>query len=126
MVLPLTDGAGTVLLQYLRRGRPSSPHRELFLRHRAPAGVLKPTAVSEVFQKWVRHSGLPIAFSGPHCLRHSYAVALLRRGVGLKTLGDLLGHRTAETTCAYLRLATDDLRAVALSLPRAAAARGRR
>ncbi len=52
--------------------------------------------------------------------------ALLRRGVGLKTLGDLLGHRTAESTCAYLRLATDDLRDVALSLPRAAAARGRR
>ena len=127
LVLPLTDAAGTVLLQYLRRGRPSSsPHRELFLRHRAPAGVLKPTAVSEVFQKWVRHSGLPISFHGPHCLRHSYAVALLRRGVGLKTLGDLLGHRTAESTCAYLRLATDDLRAVALPLPRATAARGRR
>jgi integrase/recombinase XerD len=36
LVLPLTDAAGTVLLRYLRRGRPSSPHRELFLRHRAP------------------------------------------------------------------------------------------
>jgi len=126
LVLPLTDAAGTVLLRYLRRGRPSSPQRELFLRQRAPAGVLKPTAVGEVFQKWVRRSGLPIPFYGPHCLRHSYAVALLRRGVGLKTLGDLLGHRTAESTCAYLRLATDDLREVALSVPPAAASRGRR
>jgi site-specific recombinase XerD len=125
LVLPLTDAAGAVLLRYLRRGRPSSPHRELFLRQRAPAGVLKPTAVSEVFQKWVRRSGLPIPFHGPHCLRHSYAVALLRRGVGLKTLGDLLGHRTAESTCAYLRLATDDLREVALTVPPAAASRGR-
>jgi integrase/recombinase XerD len=124
LVLPLTDAAGTVLFQYLRRGRPSSPHRQLFLRHRAPAGVLKPTAVSEVFQKWVRCSGLPIPFHGPHCLRHSYAVALLRRGVGLKMLGDLLGHRTAESTCAYLRLATEDLREVALPVPRAAASRG--
>jgi site-specific recombinase XerD len=126
LVLPLTDAAGAVLLRYLRRGRPSSPHRELFLRQRAPAGVLKPTAVSEVFQKWVRRSGLPIPFHGPHCLRHSYAVALLRRGVGLKTLGDLLGHRTAESTCAYLRLATDDLREVALTAPPAAASRGQR
>lgn len=126
LVLPLTDAVGTVLLRYLRRGRPSSPHRQLFLRQRAPAGVLKPTAVCEVFQKWVRWSGLPIPFQGPHCLRHSYAVALLRRGVGLKTLGDLLGHRTAESTCAYLRLATDDLREVALAVPRSAGSRGRR
>jgi integrase/recombinase XerD len=126
LVLPLTDAAGTVLLRYLRRARPASPHRQLFLRERAPAGVLKPTAVTEAFQKWARRSGLPIPFQGPHCLRHSYAVALLRRGVGLKTLGDLLGHRTAESTCAYLRLVTDDLREVALAIPRAAVSRGRR
>ena len=126
LVLPLTDAVGTILLRYLRRGRPSSPHRQLFLRQRAPAGVLKPTAVCEIFQKWVRRSRLPIPFQGPHCLRHSYAVALLRRGVGLKTLGDLLGHRMAESTCAYLRLATDDLREVALAVPRSAGSRGRR
>lgn len=125
LVLPLTDVAGTVLLRYLRRGRPSSRHRELFLRERAPAGVLKPTAITEVFQKWVRRSGLSIPFHGPHCLRHSYAIALLRRGVGLKMLGDLLGHRTAESTCAYLRLAIDDLRAVALAVPRSASAAAR-
>jgi site-specific recombinase XerD len=118
LLLPLTDAAGTVLLRYLRRGRPASPHRELFLRGRAPAGVLKPTAVTEAFQKWVRRSELRIPFQGPHCLRHAYAVHLLRRGVSLKTLGDLLGHRSAESTCVYLRLATEDLRGVALSLPR--------
>lgn len=121
LLLPLTDAAGAILVRYLRRARPSSPHRELFLRGRAPAGVLERTAVTEVFQKWVRRSGLPIRFHGPHCLRHSYAVHLLRRGVALKTLGDLLGHRTAESTCVYLRLATDDLRSVALALPRQAA-----
>jgi hypothetical protein len=31
--------------------------------------------------------------------------------------GILLGHRSSESTCVYLRLATDDLREVALSLP---------
>jgi integrase/recombinase XerD len=107
-------------VRYLRHGRPSSPWREVFLRVRAPAGILKPTAVGEAFQKWVRRSGLPIPFHGPHCLRHSYAVHLLRQGVALKTLGDLLGHRLAESTCVYLRLATDDLRGVALAVPRSA------
>jgi len=117
LALPLTDEAGTVLLKYLKHGRPSLPYRELFLRVRAPAGRLKPAAVTEVFQGCVRRSGIDIKFQGPHCIRHSFAVHLLRQGTSLKVIGDLLGHRSAESTCVYLRLATDDLRDVALPLP---------
>lgn len=117
LVLPLTDAVGEALLDYLRHGRPALPQRTIFLRCRAPAGVLKPTAVTEAFQNWSRRSGLAIPFQGPHCLRHSYAVHLLRQGVSLKTIGDVLGHRSAESTCVYLRLAIDDLRDAALPLP---------
>jgi site-specific recombinase XerD len=69
----------------------------------------------------VKRSGLPIPAQGPHCLRHSYAVHLLRQGTPLKTIGDLLGHRSTESTCVYLRLAVEDLRDVALPLPTEAA-----
>jgi site-specific recombinase XerD len=117
LVLPLTDEVGASLVDYLQHGRPCVHHREVFLRCRVPEGVLKPTAVTEVFQAWSRKSGLDIPFQGPHCLRHSYAVHLLREGTPLKTIGDILGHRTAESTCVYLRLAIEDLRGVALSLP---------
>ena len=99
------------------RGGPPPVYRELFLRHRTPVGVLKPTAVTEAFQAWAKRSGLGIPFQGAHCLRHSYAVYLLRSGVSLKTIGDLLGHRTLESTCVYLRLAVEDLREVSLDLP---------
>lgn len=117
LVLPLTDAVGQALVDYLRRARPSLPYREVFLRGRAPAGLLKPTAVTEAFQAWARRSGLTIPFQGPHCLRHSYAVQLLRQGVPLKTIGDVLGHRSTESTCVYIRLAVEDLRDVALRLP---------
>ena len=132
--LPLTDEVGTALLDYLRHGRaalnvrrqrvpfqgpPPRCYRELFLRCRTPVGVLKPTAVTEAFQAWSKRSGLAIPFQGAHCVRHSYAVHLLRSGLSLKTIGDLLGHRTLESTCVYLRLAVDDLRDVALPLPAA-------
>ena len=70
-----------------------------------------------MFQAWSRRSGLSIPFQGPHCMRHAYAVHLLRKGVSLKTIGDLLGHRSSESTCVYLRLAVDDLRTVPLGLP---------
>lgn len=117
LTLPLTDDAGTAVLDYIRHGRPTLQTRVLFLRVRPPAGLLKPTAVTEVFQARARHSGLTIPFQGPHCLRHSLAVQLLRQGVSLKAIGDVLGHRSLESTCLYLRLATEDLREVALDLP---------
>ncbi|MBW2263514.1 MAG: tyrosine-type recombinase/integrase [Deltaproteobacteria bacterium] len=117
LVLPLTQEVGAALVDYLQHGRPDLPNREIFLRVRAPAGTLKPTALTEAFQGWVRRSGLPIRFQGPHCLRHSLAVHLLRQGTPLKTIGDLLGHRSSESTCVYLRLHVEDLREVALDLP---------
>jgi integrase/recombinase XerD len=118
LIVPLTTEVGACLIDYLRHGRPQMSHREVFLRVRAPSGPLRPTAITEAFQGWVRRSGLPIPYQGPHCLRHSLAVHLLRRGASLKTIGDLLGHRSVESTCVYLRLHVEDLREVALDLPR--------
>ena len=115
--LPLTDDVAQAVIDYLMTRRPNLVYREIFLRLRAPSGPLKPTAVTEVFQRQVRLSGLDIPYHGPHCLRHSYAVHLLRRGTSVKTIGDILGHRNPESTCVYLRLSTDDLRTVALEVP---------
>jgi integrase/recombinase XerD len=117
LILPLTNAVGASILDYLRYGRPSVSYREIFVRHRAPSGVLKRTAVTDVFQAWSLRSGLPIPFKGPHCLRHSYAIHLLRQGIPLKTIGDILGHKNFESTCVYLRLNIEDLRTVPLSLP---------
>lgn len=115
--LPLTNEVLSALVKHLKRTPPPAPYRRVFMRMRAPIGVLKPTAVTEAFQALVRSSGLKILYQGPHCLRHSYALHLLKNGTPLKTIGDILGHRTAESTSMYLRLATGDLREVALPVP---------
>jgi site-specific recombinase XerD len=115
--LPLINSVGNALVDYLRRALPLWPYREVFLRARAPAGTLKPTAVTEAFQGWSKRSDLKIPFQGSHCFRHAYATHLLRSGIPLKTIGDILGHRSAESTCIYLQLAVEDLRDVALPLP---------
>jgi integrase/recombinase XerD len=120
IVLPLTEEVGAALLDHLRHARPEPSRREVFLRFRAPAGPILPTAVTNAFQWWSRRSGLRIPYQGPHCLRHSLAVHLLRQGTSLKAIGDLLGHRGAESTCVYLRLHVDDLRDAALDLPQEA------
>ncbi len=115
--LPLTNEVLAALVKHLKRTPPPASYRRVFLRMRAPVGELKPTAITEAFQSLVRKSGLRIPFQGPHCLRHSFAVHLLKNGTPLKVIGDILGHRTAESTSMYLRLAIEDLREVALQVP---------
>jgi len=118
LLLPLTDEVATALLDYLRHGRSDSTHRRLFLRVRVPQVPIEPTAVTDVFDAWAAHAGIRLShLGGPHCLRHSLAMHLLRQGTSLKSIGDLLGHRSAESTCVYLRLNVEDLRDVALPLP---------
>ncbi len=118
LVLPLTDEVGAALLDYLRNARPHLPSRRVFLRVRAPAGPIKHTAVINAFEAWASRSPAPVATRRPHALRHSLAVHLLRQGTSLKAIGDVLGHRSIESTCVYLRLHVADLRDAALDLPR--------
>jgi integrase/recombinase XerD len=121
LVLPLSGHTMRVLRSYLYRGRPGSVRPELFLRARTPAGPLTHCGIGGVYQKRARESGLPLRGTSSYCLRHSFAMRLLDRGVGIKVIGDLLGYRTLESTCVYLRLQTSALREVALPLPAPAA-----
>ena len=106
-----------MLQRYLREGRPAGDRPELFPRLIAPAGALTRTAIAEAFQRHVRRSGLPLSGASPYGLRHGFAMRLLERNVGVKAIGDLLGHRSLEATSVYLRLQIDALRDVALPLP---------
>ena len=115
--LPLTDPVAHALLVYLREARPHSSYRQIFLTVHAPILPIARQAVGYAFRNRVKHSALNMPFEGVHCLRHSYAAHLLRQGVSLKAIGDVLGHRTSESTCVYLRLDLDELREVALPLP---------
>lgn len=117
LALPLTDPAARVLKRYLRHGRARTKRAELFLSALAPIGPLTRGSIAQIFQRRVRTSGLPLAGSSPYGLRHGFAMRLLERGVGIKAIGDLLGHRSLESTCVYLRLHTDALRDVALPVP---------
>lgn len=118
LVLPLLDSTISALRRYLRRHRPRSESPQLFLRAISPMGPLRRTGVSDVFHTRAAQSGLPLGGCCSYSLRHSFAMRLLRRGVGVKAIGDLLGHRSLEATCVYLRLNIAALRTVALPVPR--------
>ena len=48
--LPLTNEVSAALVKHLRRTPPPAPYRKVFLRMRAPVGLLKPASITDVFQ----------------------------------------------------------------------------
>ncbi|MFG6084178.1 site-specific integrase [Paracoccus litorisediminis] len=114
--LPLMVPAGEAVLVYLQTGRPATDAREIFVRTRAP--YCKLGLLSNMVQRRLVAAGVtPAGKSGSHIFRHARAVEMLRAAVPQKVIGDLLGHRSTESTVPYLKLATEDLRAIALDVP---------
>jgi integrase/recombinase XerD len=117
--LPLLREPGEAVLRYLKKARPKSIHREVFLRIHAPHRPFKNGSILNcVTGARLKAAGIiPLGRKGPHAFRHARAVSLLRATVPLKIIGDVLGHTSARSTGVYLKLATQDLRAIGLDLP---------
>lgn len=126
LFLPLAPQTLRILRRYLDKERLSHgvEHPELFLRARCPSGPIERWAIGDIFKKRVREAGIELPGHNVYRLRHTFAMRLLTRGVGVKAIGDLLGHRSLESTCAYLRLDVEMLRGVALEVPRPGVQRG--
>jgi site-specific recombinase XerD len=115
-ILPLLEPVGEAVLAYLHSGRPMTDAREIFIRTRAPYRKLD--KLYSVVRRRLRDAGVkPSGKCGPHIFRHARAVEMLRAAVPQKVIGDLLGHRSTGSTAPYLKLATEDLRAIALDVP---------
>lgn len=110
-VVPVPDGTLLWLLQYLKEGRPAfarpkSPSR-VFLNQRG--GGLSRSGVFRILQGYARQAHIRKAV-GPHTLRHSYAVHLVRAGADLRAVQELLGHESVATTEVYTFLDFETLR----------------
>ena len=114
--LPLMAPVGEAVIAYLQTGRPVTEAREIFVRTRAPYRKLG--LLANMVRRRLTAAGVtPVGKNGSHIFRHARAVEMLRAAVPQKVIGDLLGHRSSESTAPYLKLATEDLRAIALDVP---------
>ena len=116
--LPLPADVGTALAAYLRRDRPPSASRRVFLRHRAPlTGFANPSTLSSIVRRALKHAGIESAHTGAHVLRHSLATSMLRQGGSLDEIGELLRHQSPNTTAIYAKVDVDALHTLALPWP---------
>jgi integrase/recombinase XerC len=68
-------------------------------------------SVHRMLLKYLNTTGLDLRTS-PHTLRHSFATHLLDRGADIRSVQELLGHKSLVTTQIYTHVSTAGLRAV--------------
>jgi site-specific recombinase XerD len=115
--LPLPNRVGRAIAKYLGHGRPKSGLREVFLRHQTPVKKMESRSVQSAMRTAYVRAGLQHLGHGSHVLRRTAATRMLRHGVPLKEIADVLGHQSIDTTLRYARLDPLELAKVALPWP---------
>ena len=122
--LPLLPDVGEALALYLTKDRPRGGSPRVFLCRRAPhRGFAHPSTVSTIVARALARAGLTPARRGAHLLRHSLAPAMVRQGASLAEIGQVIRHRSPNTTEIYAKLDFDSLRDVAMPWPTTRGAR---
>jgi integrase/recombinase XerD len=118
-LLPLMPEVADAVINYLRKGRPQTPSREIFFRVKAPHQPFQDgSSLHTLVTRRLERAGIKFQGKhGPHAFRHARAISLLRADVSLKAIGDILGHRAITSTTGYLRLAMEDMRSIGLEVP---------
>ena len=107
--LPIPAQSLPWIEQYLQQGRPcllKRPLGEIFVN--AHGNKLSRSMAYRILEKYALKIGIqnPI---GPHVLRHTYAVHLVKGGADLRTVQELLGHASVSTTQVYTQLDMEEV-----------------
>lgn len=88
-------------------GKRAAARSALFLNH--VGGRISARSVARILAKHLRRSGIKTPAS-PHTLRHSFATHLLDRGADVRSVQELLGHRSLSSTQIYTHVSTQRMR----------------
>ncbi len=117
-LLPLAPETTQLIDHYLRMERPDPCSAALFVVLKGPARgtPITPAGLRSLFRYHRRTTGIQLA--NPHRFRHTFASDMVRAGMSLPALMQLMGHADIETTMRYVKVSPQD---VYLQYARAAA-----
>jgi integrase/recombinase XerD len=108
-LLPLPHEIVPVLEKYLLLERPATSCPFLFVSLKGPHRGLSLTAAG--LRSLFRHhricSHIPLA--NPHRFRHTFGADMVRAGISLPALQQLMGHSQIQTTMLYVQLSPQDV-----------------
>ncbi len=91
------------------RSLSENPHRPVFVNKFGKR--LTTRSIGRMLDKYIAQAGLD-GRTSPHTLRHSFATHLLDRGADIRSVQELLGHKSLLTTQIYTHVSTANLKAV--------------
>lgn len=109
VVLPMPEKTLKAVALYIKKARPKSLSRHLFLRCQFP---YKPTSAGIVIQyisRAMKQAGVP---GSSYWLRHTYAQNLLETGRSIYEVKEMMGHQHIQSTQRYLYIDTKLMRKV--------------
>lgn len=111
-IAPVGRYAATALSRWIavRQPDPTAPmiqQSAMFLNKRGRR--LTTRSVGRMLEKYLAQTGLD-RLTTPHTLRHSFATHLLDGGADLRSVQELLGHKSVTTTQIYTHVSTKRLR----------------
>ena len=118
-LLPMPADVGAAIAAYLQQGRPVTKDRHVFLRSLAPIRGLTPgsDAIGTIVRHALQRAQIDAPHRGSHQFRHALAVRMLQKGASLNEIGEVLRHRSPQTTSIYARVDVSALRSLAMPWP---------
>jgi integrase len=107
--LPLAPESIQLLDHYLRLERPNPCTAALFvsLKGRARGARMTAAGLRSLFRYHRQTTGVTLA--NPHRFRHTFASDMVRAGVSLPALMQLMGHADIQTTLLYVQVTPQDV-----------------
>jgi integrase len=107
--LPLAPETTQLIDHYLRLERPNPCSAALFVVLKGPAHGTRmtPAGLRSLFRYHRRTTGIQLA--NPHRFRHTFASDMVRAGMSLPALMQLMGHADIETTLRYVQVTPQDV-----------------
>jgi integrase len=107
--LPLAPETVQLLDHYRRLERPPVGTPALFLSLKGPARGTRmtPAGLRSLFRYHRQRTGVQLA--NPHRFRHTFASDMVRGGISLPALMQLMGHADIQTTLHYVQITPQDV-----------------
>lgn len=118
--IPLRASYGNAMMDYLLEERQDSNSVFFFLQCKAPYGKIKShSCIFKLLKTIVNNAGVESngRINGTRMMRHSLASRMVRKGIPLPVIAEVLGHRDPNSTMTYISTDGEGLSKCTLPLP---------
>lgn len=119
LVLPLEATVGNAIADYILNSRPECASPYIFLRQMRPYGKLNNRGMSDIASRYIDKSGIKNNSElrkGFHSFRRTLGTNMLKSGVSMYTISEVLGHADPDSSKPYLSADYENLRICCLPL----------